>query len=62
LLVGEIAGEPVAALSLDDGTVIATRRPASADVVALLRLRATQLGGSPQRRRRGLRRLHAAFR
>jgi hypothetical protein len=50
LLVGERDGRPVAAVSLSDGAVIADPFVATADVVALLQLRARQLGG--QRRRR----------
>jgi hypothetical protein len=52
LLVGERAGQPIAALSLADGTVVANPFVASADVVALLRLRARQLRGEPRRRGR----------
>jgi hypothetical protein len=48
--VGERDGRPVAAVSLSDGAVIADPFVATADVVALLQLRARQLGG--QRRRR----------
>ena len=47
LLIGERAGRPIAALSLADGTVVADPFVASADVVALLRLRARQLRGKP---------------
>jgi hypothetical protein len=43
LLIGERAGQPIAALSLADGAVVANPFVASADVVALLRLRAQQL-------------------
>ena len=52
LLVGERAGQPIAALSLADGTVVANPFVVSADVVALLRLRARQLRGEPRRRGR----------
>jgi hypothetical protein len=52
LLIGERAGQPIAALSLADGTVVANPFVASADVVALLRLRARQLRGEPRRRGR----------
>jgi hypothetical protein len=52
LLIGERAGQPIAALSLADGTIVADPFVASADVVALLRLRARQLRGEPRRRRR----------
>lgn len=51
LLVGERDGRPIAALSLSDGAVVANPFVATADVVALLELRARQLG------RRGRRRL-----
>jgi len=50
LLVGERDGRAVAALSLSDGAVIADPFVASADVVALLRLRARQLGVERRRR------------
>jgi hypothetical protein len=43
LLIGERAGQPIAALSLADGALVANPFVASADVVALLRLRALQL-------------------
>lgn len=43
-LVGELLQRPVAAVSLSDGRVIADPFVATADVVALLRLRARQLG------------------
>lgn len=51
-LVGELLQRPVAALSLSDGRVIANPFVATADVVALLRLRARQLGARRPRRRR----------
>jgi len=54
LLIGERAGQPIAALSLADGAIVADPFVASADVVALLRLRARQLRA--ERRRRGRRR------
>jgi hypothetical protein len=56
LLIGERAGQPIAALSLADGTVVANPFVPSADVVALLHLRARQLRGKPRRhgRRRRL--------
>jgi hypothetical protein len=58
LLIGERAGEPIAALSLADGAVVANPFVASADVVALLRLRARQLRrAQPGSRRAGRRRL-----
>jgi hypothetical protein len=43
VLIGELRGEPVAALDLSDGTVVADPFVASAEVVELLRLRATQV-------------------
>ena len=52
LLIGERSGQPIAALSLADGAIVANPFVASADVVALLRLRARQLRGEPGRRRR----------
>jgi hypothetical protein len=51
LLIGERSGEAVAALSLADGAVVANPFVASADVVALLHLRARQLRDGPGRRR-----------
>jgi hypothetical protein len=52
LLIGERAGQPIAALSLADGAIVANPFVASADVVALLRLRALQLRGRHPRRSR----------
>jgi hypothetical protein len=52
LLIGERAGQPIAALSLADGAIVANPFVASADVVALLRLRALQLRGRSRRGRR----------
>ena len=49
-LVGELLQRPVAALSLSDGRVIADPFVATADIVALLRLRARQLGARRPRR------------
>ena len=43
LLIGELAGRPVAAVSLMNGAIVAERQDAAEDVVALLRLRALQL-------------------
>jgi hypothetical protein len=43
LLIGELAGRPVAAVSLINGAIAAERQYAAEDVVALLRLRALQL-------------------
>jgi hypothetical protein len=42
-LIGELLGRPVAALSLNDGQLIADPFVATGDVVDLLRLRARQL-------------------
>ena len=53
-LVGELLQRPVAALSLRDGEVIADPFVATTDIVALLRLRARQLGARrPRRLRKG---------
>jgi hypothetical protein len=43
LLIGELAGRPVAAVSLMNGAIVAERQDGAEDVVALLRLRALQL-------------------
>jgi hypothetical protein len=43
VLIGELAGRPVAAVSLINGAVVAECQDAAKDVVALLRLRALQL-------------------
>jgi hypothetical protein len=43
LLIGELGGRPVAAVSLTNGAIVAERQDAAEDVVALLRLRALQL-------------------
>ena len=48
LLIGERAEHPVAALSLSDGAIVADPFVPTADVVALLRLRANQLRRGPQ--------------
>jgi hypothetical protein len=53
-LIALIEGEVVAAISLDDGRVLANPFVASSDAVALLKLRAHQLrdrGARPRRRR-----------
>lgn len=54
LLVGERDGRPIVALSLSDGAVVANPFVPTRDVVALLELRARQLGreGRPRRGRR----------
>ena len=44
VLIGELFTRPVAALSLGDGNVVADPFTPTAEVVALLRLRARQLG------------------
>ena len=54
LLVGERGGRLVAALSLADGTAIADPFVLTDDVVALLRMRARQLGEEDRRSRRAL--------
>jgi len=59
LLIGERSGRAVAALALDDGAVVADPFVLTADVVALLRLRADQLrrghrGLAASRRRRAV--------
>jgi hypothetical protein len=43
LLIGEIGGRPVAAVSLSDGAIVSERLDAAREVVALLRFRASQL-------------------
>ncbi|HVW18199.1 MAG TPA: hypothetical protein VHB30_08110, partial [Solirubrobacteraceae bacterium] len=53
VLVAEVGGHPVAAVSLADGRVVADPFERTADAVALLRLRAEGLAGaasSPPRR------------
>jgi len=60
LLVGERDGRPIVALSLSDGAVVANPFVPTADVVALLELRARQLGR--KRRRRPGRRSASAWR
>jgi hypothetical protein len=54
-LIAELAGRPVAAISLRDRAVIADPGERTTDVVELLRLRATQLLGETGRRRVSLR-------
>ncbi|HYZ80359.1 MAG TPA: hypothetical protein VE571_03775 [Solirubrobacteraceae bacterium] len=57
ILVGEVSGQIVAAVSLADGRAIADPFMLSAGVVELLRARARQLEGADRRRwRRALRR------
>jgi hypothetical protein len=48
-LIAELGGRPVAAMSLRDRSVIADPGERTADVVELLRLRASQLLGSSRR-------------
>jgi hypothetical protein len=57
LLVGEVAGELRAALSLTDGATIADPFHRTASLVDLLNMRARQLQGEPPRDRRVLGRL-----
>ena len=54
VLVALVDGDAVAALSLEDGRVVANPFMATADAVAMLRLRAEQLLGHPTRRRQRL--------
>jgi hypothetical protein len=51
VLLALLDGEAVAALSLRDGRVVANPFVATADAVALLRLRAAHLSGAPAPRR-----------
>jgi hypothetical protein len=62
ILMAELDGEVVAALSLSDGRVVANPFRPTADVVALLRLRAGRVsGGARVERRRRLPRLRVRF-
>ena len=54
LLVAEVGGRVRAALSLDTAEVVADPFAPSAELVDLLRARARQLDGRPERRRRRL--------
>jgi hypothetical protein len=56
VLVAELGGEMVAALAVETGTVVANPFRHTAQVVALLRLRADQLAFTPRPARTGLRR------
>ena len=57
VLIGETAGEPVAAVAIADGTVVADPFRPTADLVAVVAARAATLRGAvPARRRRGVRR------
>ena len=51
VLVAEIDGRPVAAVSLTDGTVVADPFRRTADVVQMLRVRAAQMRGESVSRR-----------
>ena len=52
-LIAELDGVAVAALDLADGAVVADPFAPTADVVELLRLRASRVGASADGRRRG---------
>ena len=57
LLIGETAGTPAVAVAITDGTAVADPFLPTADLVAVLRLRAATLRGSAGARRRlGVRR------
>jgi hypothetical protein len=60
LLVAEVDGQPRAALSLSDGTVVADPFHRTAGLVALLRMRAELNGGAKRARRRRAGRWQAA--
>jgi hypothetical protein len=63
VLLAEVGGEPRAALSLSDGSVIADPFHFTEELVSLLEARAMQLRDAPRkRRRRGLRRVGLAAR
>lgn len=53
VLLAEVDGQPLAALGVSDGTVIADPFHRTADLVDLLRARARQLNSNAQVRRRG---------
>jgi hypothetical protein len=59
VLIAELGDQPVAALSLEDGSVIADPFTPTIDVVELLRLRARQLRGEDELPARPGRRLRA---
>ncbi|MDQ3936552.1 MAG: hypothetical protein M3340_18175 [Actinomycetota bacterium] len=59
VLLAEADGEPLAALSLSDGRVVADPFRSTEPLVALLRVRGQQVGGAAGGRRR-LRRLRTA--
>ena len=54
VLLAVLDGDPVAALSLSDGRVVANPFVRTADLVTLLRLRAAQISAPPSPRRRRL--------
>ena len=54
ILLALVDGEPVAALSLSDGRVVANPFVRTADAVALLEIRAAQIAASAERSRRRL--------
>jgi len=57
VLIGDTAGEPVAAVAIADGRVVADPFRPTADLVAVLVLRAAMVRGAiPTRRRLGVRR------
>ena len=60
VLLALIDGDPVAALSLHDGRVVANPFVATVETVALLRLRAEQMGPARARRRLRIPRLRLA--
>jgi hypothetical protein len=51
-MIAELGGRMVAALSLADGEVVVDSSGSHADVIALMRVRASQIGGHLPRRRR----------
>jgi hypothetical protein len=55
VLLAVVDGEPVAALALDDGRVVANPFVPTAQAVSLLRLRAGHVANASQRRRRWIR-------
>ncbi len=57
VLMAEVDGEALAALPLDDGSVLADPFARTAELVALLEVRRQQLGGVEPPRRRAMRRL-----
>ena len=60
LLIAEVDGQPRAALSLTDGTVVADPFHPTAGLVALLKMRAELSGAATHARRRRAGRLQAA--